>query len=70
MSRNRTFVSTRTGLIDEFDPTGEADSSVPVGPADGCTRRPDCTCVDCARVPASGHFAFENEPVDYGMEDW
>jgi hypothetical protein len=38
------------------------------GPADGCTGMPWCSCVDCERVPAGGHFAHEVN--DFGMEDW
>jgi hypothetical protein len=37
------------------------------GPADGCTGMPWCTCWDCERVPAGGHFAHEVD--DLGMED-
>jgi hypothetical protein len=41
---------------DDFDRPRRSELA---GPADGCSGSPFCTCVDCDRVPAGGHFAFE-----------
>jgi hypothetical protein len=68
MSRNRFADADRDPIelaADDFDRPTRSELA---GPADGCSGMPWCTCRDCERVPAGGHFAHEVD--DYGMGEW